>query len=275
MPYYAYGKAILEGAFLGITTAVSDIVQHPMQAALSCMAGEYVLAFQLSKVIFDIAEITAITIIDRKKGADALENYIKPLKELMVQISFKEETVRESIKHTTAFIVGWKAQNKILRGLRSFTHVVHDKAIRFAISHPKASAEKYLTTPDGLVLKSVHKSIQTNAKNCPASCAIQYEKLKKDLTKQQYTSIIKCTKHGLERLIERGFQPEEVFRLIHYPDFLKIQTDGAKVFITQLSANRYNIIILNERKKKLITALKNINLNAIQKLGNNYGWTIQ
>jgi hypothetical protein len=81
--------------------------------------------------------------------------------------------------------------------------------------------------------------------DCPASCINQYEKLKEILNIEQFTSIIKTTKHGIQRLIERGFTPEEVKIIYRTPDIIRIQKDGAKAFIKIISQNRYNLMIYN------------------------------
>lgn len=110
--------------------------------------------------------------------------------------------------------------------------------------------------------------------------ARQYNQLKNALNaeerlalEQQFTNIIKCTKHGLERLLERGFEPEEVKSLITKPDYLKIQNDGAKAFI-QKFGDKYRIIVLNEKTGEIVTALKNTTLKKIINLGKNYGWEL-
>lgn len=89
---------------------------------------------------------------------------------------------------------------------------------------------------------------------------------------EQFTSIIKTTKHGIQRLIERKFTPEEVKALIKSPDILKTQSDGAQVFVKLVSDNKYNLMIYNQIKEEVVTALKNLNKNDIIKLGKNYGY---
>ncbi len=103
----------------------------------------------------------------------------------------------------------------------------------------------------------------------------QYELLKATLQTEEFTSIIKVTKHGLERLIERGFEASEVLDLIKKPSLIKIQADGSKAFVKELSTGRYNLLVINEQTEKVITALKNISLNKLQNIGQNYGWEIK
>ncbi|MFA6065728.1 MAG: hypothetical protein WC707_00940 [Candidatus Babeliaceae bacterium] len=101
--------------------------------------------------------------------------------------------------------------------------------------------------------------------------AAQYEKLKIDLRIKEFTSIIKVTAHGIKRLIERGFTPEEVKEAITTPTLTKLQADGSKAYIRQIGAN-YNVIVINECMEEVITALKNIDKKALCNLGKNYGW---
>lgn len=104
--------------------------------------------------------------------------------------------------------------------------------------------------------------------------AIQYEQLKDALNKEQFTSIIKCSKHGIERLVERGFQPSEIHDLVSIPDVVKVQADGAKIFIKAINDNKYNLVIYNETTQQLVTALRNISKESLTNLGNNYGWKL-
>lgn len=102
--------------------------------------------------------------------------------------------------------------------------------------------------------------------------AVQYEQLKKALRIEEFTSIVKVTKHGLERLMER-FTPEAVKATLLTPDFVKIQENGVKAFIKQ-AGNNYNFIALNEKTGAVVTALNNIDKKALSNLAKNYGWTL-
>jgi hypothetical protein len=101
-----------------------------------------------------------------------------------------------------------------------------------------------------------------------------YEKLKLALKIEEFTSIIKVTKHGVQRLIERGFTPEEIKILYHTPDIVRTQNDGAQTFIKIIEKNRYNIMIYNQVEKGVITALKSISERDLINLGKKYGWTL-
>jgi hypothetical protein len=101
-----------------------------------------------------------------------------------------------------------------------------------------------------------------------------YEKLKITLKIEEFTSIIDVTKHGVQRLIERGFIPEEVKILYYEADLTCIQTDGAKVFIKFVGQSRYNVMVYNQAEKGVVTALKNIDKKALTNLGKNHGWKL-
>ena len=104
--------------------------------------------------------------------------------------------------------------------------------------------------------------------------AIQYEHLKHALKIEQFTSIINVTEHGLARLIERGFEAEEILTLVTKPDFVKIQENGAKAFIKRVAENKYNLIVINPENSKVVTVLRKVDLKAIENLGKNYGWSL-
>lgn len=108
----------------------------------------------------------------------------------------------------------------------------------------------------------------------PAHDIIQYEKMKKVFSIEEFTSIINVTKHGIERLLKRKFSPLDVKNLIYSPDIIRTQHDQSKVFIKILADNKFNIIVYNPKTKSIITALKNINRKSITNIGKNYGWRI-
>jgi hypothetical protein len=106
----------------------------------------------------------------------------------------------------------------------------------------------------------------------PAHNVNQYEKLKSSLLVEEITSVIDVTVHGLERFIERGFSPDEIVQIVTKPSNTAIQSDGAKVFIQEVGANRYSFITVNQEKKEVVTALKKIDSKSLKNLGKNYGW---
>ncbi|MCX5925495.1 MAG: DUF637 domain-containing protein [Candidatus Dependentiae bacterium] len=101
---------------------------------------------------------------------------------------------------------------------------------------------------------------------------IQYELLKESLKREEFTSVVKVTKHGLERLMER-FKPEELKALLMSPDFTKIQNNGAKAFIKQFG-DRFSFVALNEKTGEVVTGLSNIDKQALLNLAKNYGWEL-
>ena len=98
----------------------------------------------------------------------------------------------------------------------------------------------------------------------------QYAKLQQDLRIKEFTSIINVTEHGLQRLIARGFKPDEILSIMAKP--FAIQNDGIKVFLKEMNDGKYAIIMINEETKKVVTALKSIDSKSLQNLSKNYGW---
>lgn len=97
----------------------------------------------------------------------------------------------------------------------------------------------------------------------------QYKKLKDSLREQEITSVIKTTKHGLKRLIERDFTGEEIRAILEAPDRTASQTDGSRIFIKQISHNRYDYIVKN-LADEAITGMKYLDDRAIKNLIKNY-----
>lgn len=79
----------------------------------------------------------------------------------------------------------------------------------------------------------------------------------------------KTTKHGSERLKERGFSETDISNTKHTTN-VKTQSDGARVYIKEVSPGKYNVII--EGDNGIITALKNISKKSLDRLTKNYDW---
>lgn len=151
-----YSKAVLEGAAHGAIGAVQDLVEHPIETALCVAAGEYVLAFQLAKVAFTIADISCTYAIDQQAGSGKWHEYTAPLKQLISAIGKKELSLRDGIKGATQLAVHWKAQSKLLGGLGKLCKTAQDKITAFIKNNPLSTPEHYLVTPEGIIVKAVH-----------------------------------------------------------------------------------------------------------------------
>ena len=103
-----------------------------------------------------------------------------------------------------------------------------------------------------------------------ASSAAQYQRLKQSLAKEEIQSVVKTTEHGAERLMSRGFTPSEISDLKLSPSKVMSQTDGASVYIKDIGNGKFNVIV--ESENGVVTALKNIGQNSLDRLSNNYGW---
>ena len=80
---------------------------------------------------------------------------------------------------------------------------------------------------------------------------------------------VKATKHGASRLRERGFSTKDISTTKNTRN-IKRQSDGAKVYIKEVSKGKYNVIVEGERG--IITALKNISKKSLDRLTKNYNW---
>jgi hypothetical protein len=153
-----YGQAIAEGAALGLYSAAHDIFINPIEATVSIVAGKQVLAFQLCKVLYNVAEIGATAITNFDAAQEKWNKYTEPLNHIIDAINKKEITVRDAIKGGTAFVVGYKAQGKLLGGLGKLCNTIKYKSINFIKNNQLLNPQDYLTTPEGLLFKATSKS---------------------------------------------------------------------------------------------------------------------
>ncbi len=149
-----YGQAVAEGAAIGIQSAVTDILNNPIEATVSMVASKPLLAYQLSKVLYNVADIgfTAITNIDKAK--DKWNHYAEPLNSVIDRIYNKEISLRDAVKNGTAVGVSLMAQSRLLGGLGKFCNTIKQKSITFAKNSSLFNPQEYLTTPEGLLFKA-------------------------------------------------------------------------------------------------------------------------
>ena len=166
------GLAIAEGAVDGVIGAVKDTIEHPVQAVVCAVAGPYVLAYQLSKVLYNVADIGITALDNPEQALQQWDDYIAPITQLIDAIYNRQIMVRDALKVTTHCVVQWKTQDRLLKGLSTICAVAKTKAIEFAKNNPKVKPQEYITTPDGLIFKSIHK-VQ------PAGSHVKYERSSK------------------------------------------------------------------------------------------------
>lgn len=63
-----YGKAIAQGAIQGVVGGVRDMLEHPVETVLCAVAWKYVLAYQLSKIARNVADIGITYVFDPERG---------------------------------------------------------------------------------------------------------------------------------------------------------------------------------------------------------------
>jgi|GEM_PF-4744395 len=276
----SWGRQIIcgaaEGAICGVINAAIDTITHPIETGISMVLGNGVmLTYQLSKIIYTVADLSITAIINPTAGKEKWESYLEPINQLLDAIDRKKIGLKEASKAATQFGVQWYTQVKLLGCLRTFYDGIKASVVAYMSKDAAPELDQYLATPDSQLCKAAIDTVEQPIHNCPASCINQYEKLKEFLTIEQFTSIIKTTKHGIQRLIERKFTPDEVRSLYNTPDIIRLQKDGAKVFIKKTFNSRCNLMIINQQTKKVITALRNACFDDIEDMGNNYGWSLK
>jgi hypothetical protein len=270
---FDYTKAVLEGARDGLVGVGQQALNNPLQTVASVTlfvaAAEYMLAYQLGKIVYGVLNLTVNAVINPEKAQKTWDGYITPISNLIDALKNKQISLRDGIRAGTALAVSMKAQSMLAKGCEKLYSVARIQVLEFVTQNNFVDSCDY----QEFCGKGFFKVINQSTERCPATCRGQYRKLKEALRREQFSAIVKCTAHGYERLIERRFEPQEVWDLLHKFHIIRTQSDGAKVFIRQI-ADKYNIIILNESTNELITALKHTTLKKIVSLGENYGWKI-
>jgi len=150
-----YIDAVGDGLGKGLYCAVSDIFNHPVQTVAYAVAGQYILEYHLSKVFFDLCDISIMALLDRDRARKKWDDYIAPLTAVINTIADKKTTLRDAVENGTALVIGWKAQAKLLDGMGNLYRSVKDKALEWIRNNPLADPERYMMTADGALFKAL------------------------------------------------------------------------------------------------------------------------
>ena len=235
------GSALVEGAGLGLVGAVKDIAEHPLQATACALAGEYVLAYQLGKVLVNVAQIGLHAMADAEQGKKEWDEYIAPLTHVIDAIEHKEIATRDALKGGAALATGIMAQNRILGGLGYLCSKVKTNALEWARKNPLAAPEQYVATSDGLVLRAVNEKIHDKIiyNEISKTTALTIEKtnyifaaeeieegVRWAMDENKLEHIFNKSEHHLNQLIDKLGTQENVVREILYGLSGKVNSDG-------------------------------------------------
>jgi hypothetical protein len=149
-----YSSAVAEGMACGLIGAVRDMVEHPIQTAACVIAGEYVLAYQLCKVVCNVADIGVTALANPSRAKKKWSDYVEPINNIISAIKNKEMTCRDAIKTGAGLAVGLVAQHKLLGGLNKFYRGIRVKAIEFIQNNPSLTPQQYMQTAEGVFMKT-------------------------------------------------------------------------------------------------------------------------
>ncbi len=82
------------------------------------------------------------------------------------------------------------------------------------------------------------------------------------------TPQIPATRHGADQIASRAFSAADI--ALTKEGQLFLQRDGARVFLKEVSAGRFNLLVEGDRG--VITVMKRVPWNRVAKIAQNYGW---
>jgi hypothetical protein len=148
-----YGGALIEGGIQGAVMAVDDMLQHPIQTALTVVAGEYVFAYHLSKVVYNILDLSITSLIDAERAKEKWDAYIDPLNRVINAIADKQTTLRDVVRTGATLATGWKAQTKLLQGCGILYRSARDQVVKYINNNQFMTPEQYMAITEGTLLK--------------------------------------------------------------------------------------------------------------------------
>ena len=202
-----YGTAILEGSGQGLKAAVQDMKAHPIQTVASVVAAQGVVAYQLAKLLTEVAQVSIqgtinnlVMAFNPEEGAKRWAAQLEPIHKTIDALCTKEMSVRSGIKEGTKLAVQLTIQSKLLGGLKEFYAGVRTRAASFVRKNPAAMPEQYMATPEGLLFK-VARDASGNEKllDKPQSSVLQwisYDYKHVASKNMKWQDVIKATKSG-------------------------------------------------------------------------------
>lgn len=161
-----YGKALLEGTRDGLMSVISDIAHDPLQAitttALSTVAGEYLLAYQLSKLVYGVLKLTATALVNPQQATMTLQEYLAPINSVIDALSNREITLRTTLKAAATFTVSMQAQAMLAQGCNKLYSTAKTQATKYITQNNLTQ----LKLADNMGLRITHDSCKlgTSAK---------------------------------------------------------------------------------------------------------------
>lgn len=157
-----YGKALLEGAQDGLMSVIDDITKNPLPtlttAALSTVAGEYLLAYQLSKLVYGILKLGATALINPQQAKMNLNEYFTPISSVIEALNNKEITLRTTIKAAATLTISIQAQAMLAKGCSKLYSTAKAQALHYITKNPLENPAQYMTTPENIGLRITHES---------------------------------------------------------------------------------------------------------------------
>jgi hypothetical protein len=164
------GKAVLEGARDGLLSVGQQAMNNPLQtvasATLSVVAREYLLAYQLGKIIYGVLNLTVNAVINPEQAQKTWDGYITPISSLIDALKNKQISLRDGIRAGTALAVSMKAQSLLAKGCEKLYSVAKTRALTYLAKNPQATLDQYMATPEGLISKFSRDTART-PKNKP------------------------------------------------------------------------------------------------------------
>lgn len=202
-----YDIAILNGIQNGVIGTLSDFRKHPLETVATAIYGKGVLVYQLASHMCDTIGFGILAIENPEAAKAELKEHIKPITNLLAQIQNKQVSIRDVITGSSELATKLFLQNKVLGGLNSIFTGLKERALAFARSNPLATAEQYLVTPEGVLLKAAGGP----GKNGPT-----FKNMCKDLPKKSAINaperILKVTAKEATKIAEKmGFRKTNYF----------------------------------------------------------------
>lgn len=148
-----YGNAILEGAVQGFVGTTKDCIENPFQSELCVAADEYLLAYQLCRVVFNVAEIELIPLVNVEHDKQKWNDFLAPVSKIIETLRDKHYSLFDPAKDGASFSVHYFAQRRLSSGLGKFFETIKVNALDFIEKNPKISPKEYLAKQEGLIFK--------------------------------------------------------------------------------------------------------------------------
>lgn len=161
-----YGTAAIEGVGIGLSSALLHVITHPVETTLYAAARPYMMAYQLTTVLYSVVDIGITHTYDPELAHQKWNEFVQPVTDIYAALTDKEHTTRDTIKTGMALATSFYAQMKLIGGLQKLCNGVLQEITTWAKARMYKTPQDLLASSEGPVFQQLsNETAFENIKN--------------------------------------------------------------------------------------------------------------